>query len=120
MTKQLKVLTLLFFITTVLLSSCTKDESELRGQITYIGAITGIEYYADGARVYLVNSTTDENYTSTTTDASGNYQFYPVPDGSYYIDAEITVNGIDYWELSSEFFVEKDDVKTVDLILKEE
>ena len=57
MNKTISILALLFSII-IAFTSCTKDESEVsytkdesevRGQVLYIGAISGIEYVADGA-----------------------------------------------------------------------
>ena len=111
----------LFLVMTVLavtvLSSCKKDDGSVSGQVTYIGEITGISYVAVGATVYLMTSDT-EYLETTTTDAEGNYEFYPVIDGTYHIEADITVNLIEYFDFSEDFYIEKDDDITVDLILE--
>jgi len=111
-------ITLLAFlvIINISFSSCKKDESKISGQITYIGAISGTEYYADGATVYLMK--TETTYSKkTTADTQGNYEFYPVADGTYFIKAEITVNLITYTGRSAAFTVTKADYKLCDLKL---
>ena len=114
-----KVLTLvsLILFATIIFSGCVKDESEISGEVSYIGAITGIEYIAEGATVYLMTSET-EYAEKTTADSDGKYSFYPIVDGTYFIEAEITVNLIDYSGKSEEIFTEKDNVWTTNLVLK--
>ncbi len=98
------------------LNSCRKDDNSVGGNITYIGAISGTEYVASGATVYLMVS--DTEYTDkTTADENGDYLFYPVPDGDYHIEAEITVDLIDYEGKSSDFYVKGKDDRFVDLVL---
>ena len=115
--KNVKLLLLPVLLSVLFISSCTKDDGEVKGQVTYIGAISGTEYYADKATVYLMTSET-EYAQKTVTDANGNYSFYPVIDGLYHLEAEITVNQIDYDGSSENFLIEKDDVVSSDLVLE--
>ena len=63
--------------------------------------------------------TSDIEYAQkTVTDANGNYSFYPVIDGLYHLEAEITVNLIDYDGSSQDFLIEKDNVISSDLVLE--
>ena len=115
--KNVKLLLLSALLTVLFISSCTKDDGEIKGQVTFIEKDTGIEYYADKATVYLMTSET-EYAQKTVTDANGNYSFYPVIDGLYHLEAEITVNLIDYDGKSKDFLIEKDEVITSNLVLE--
>jgi len=115
--KNLRLLLFIIFtFTTLFLGSCKKNDNSVSGVITYVGAVSGIEYKASGAVVYLMVNNTDY-IEKTTTDADGAYVFYPVDDGEYHIEAEVTVNLIDYDGKSSNFTILGDDDETIDLIL---
>ena len=84
--------------------SCKKSDSVINGKVTYIGAVSGIEYDADGADVQLhmgAIGQTGSPSEITTTDANGNYNFRFLSDGNWTISATITVNGINYYGESS-------------------
>ncbi|MEA3452158.1 MAG: carboxypeptidase-like regulatory domain-containing protein [Bacteroidota bacterium] len=115
MKKLSLVLLPIFLMTIVVFSGCAKDDSIISGNVSCV--ISGTEYIADGATVYLMINET-EYAQKTTTDADGYYQFYPVIDGTYHIEAEITVNSTYYFDKSDQFYTEKDDIYTVDLVLR--
>jgi len=98
------------------MSSCVKDQSSVEGQITYIGALSGIEYYADDARVELDHMSYDNGVVYT--DDEGYYRFEDVYDGEYRLKASVTVNGIEYFGTSSSFTLSGDEMKTVNLVLE--
>lgn len=90
---------------------CSKDDNSFEqdnmvingsvaGKINYIGAVSGITYNASGARVYMLEGTCTPTilYDKTTiTDNSGRYFFNDIAPGIYALDAEVTVNGFDYY-----------------------
>jgi hypothetical protein len=83
-----------------LFSSCKKSDSVINGKVTYIGAVSGITYDADGADVQLHMGAVGQTggpSEITTTDANGNYNFRFLGDGNWTISASITVNGIYYY-----------------------
>lgn len=83
-----------------LISSCKKSDSVITGKVTYIGAVSGITYDADGADVQLHMGSVGQTGSPsemTTTDANGNYNFNLLGDGNWTISASITVNGINYY-----------------------
>lgn len=91
--------TFILIITTLL--SCKKDDdnSILSGKITYVGAISGIEYVADGAEVYLHLGSPGETsgqHMNTVTGSDGGYRFKELWQAHWYIYARVTVNGITY------------------------
>lgn len=107
-------LALLFAISILILSGCRKDEFDdnggnnppgatngsISGLITYRGAISGTTYNAQGARVYILKGTCSPGNLydySTSTNSGGRYNFTSVPPDTYALDAEITVNGFDYY-----------------------
>ncbi len=92
----------------IFVSSCAKNDNLVTGTV-----------YKDnqpvqGASVYLVDPQTDEDVMSTTTDANGEYTFYPVDDGSYYVDA---YSGL-YSGASEVFTVKGKDNKEINIYLK--
>ncbi len=103
---------------TAVLDLVINNDNSVGGIVSYIGAISGIEYTADGATVNLVDSSTDEVIQTETTDADGIYLFYPVKDGTYYVEAEITVNGLYYYGFSNDFSAKTNEDITVDLVLE--
>lgn len=105
---------LIFFVLVLSLSSgCKKDDIDpnnpnnpnvvngsISGLITYRGAITNITYNAQGAKVYILEGTCSPGNLydkMTTTNSGGRYNFTSVPPGTYALDAEITVNGFNYY-----------------------
>lgn len=106
---------LLFLITFLLAlsSGCKKDDVDpnnpnspnvvngsISGTITYRGALTGIIYNAQGAEVYILEGTCSPGNLydkMTTTNSGGRYNFTSVPPGNYALDAEVTVNGFNYY-----------------------
>jgi hypothetical protein len=116
MKKQGFTFGLILTIFVIVFSSCTRDQSTVEGQITYIGAISGIEYSADGAAVELDHLSYDNGIVYT--DENGNYIFENVLDGEYRVKASITVNGITYSGISSSFTLSGDDYETINLILE--
>ena len=117
--KKIIFITILSVLFTIVLSSCTKDESEISGQIIYTGAISGIQYYASGAEVYLYYGSTTlcDEPKKTITDQNGNYSFKNLIDGNWQIYATITVNGIKYQALTDIIRTTGDDTQTVNLVL---
>jgi hypothetical protein len=114
MKKSIFILTL--FV--ALLSSCRKNDNKLSGTITYKGAITGIEYKANGAFVGLyIDQALDFEVYSTTTDSEGNYSLYPVDNGDYFMYSSITVAGILYENVRS-ISIARNSISTRDLILE--
>jgi len=92
----------------IFMSSCAKNDNLVTGTV-----------YKDnqpvqGADVHLVDPKTDEDVMSTTTDANGQYTFYPVDDGTYYVDA---YSGI-YSGSSENFTVKGKDNKEINIYLK--
>lgn len=116
MKKQCILTGLILAFLILFFTSCTKDQSTVEGQITYIGALSGIEYYADGASVELDHISYDNGIVYT--DENGNYLFENVLDGEYNVTANITVNGITYTGISNSFVISGDEVKTINLVLE--
>ncbi len=119
MKMKINILVLLLIVA-VGFTSCKKEESTIKGQITYIGAITGIEYYADGAEVYLYYGTVDLDNSPTriVADANGNFEFNNLTDGNWQIYAVITVNGLNYEGLTTIVYTTGDDIQIADLVLE--
>jgi hypothetical protein len=117
--KKIVFITVLSVLFMVALSSCKKEESVISGQITYIGSLTGIEYYAEGAEVYLYYGSTelDDEPTKVIADENGNYSFPNLWDGNWQIYATITVNGFTYSGTSSIIYTTGEDIQTVNLVL---
>jgi len=102
------------------IASCTKkDDNIIKGNITYIGAATGASFVGAGATVGLYTSQTSTTPIATTVaDANGNYQFYPVLDGTWWVYGyHIDDFGSEY-DGQTSIFVEKEDLGTVNLVLR--
>ncbi len=97
-------LLLIFLSMTFIFTSCNRDDNMVFGTISYTEVGTDIEYYAPNASVKLVNYETGYTELSTTTDDSGYYIFYPVDDGSYYIEAEYSGVLFDYTGETSVYY----------------
>jgi hypothetical protein len=98
MKKTVILLTLIIAVIT----GCRRNDNQLSGKLTYKGAITGIEYKANGAYIGLyIDSDLDFLVYSTFADSDGNYSFYPVDKGDYYVYSSITIAGILYEKLST-------------------
>lgn len=104
--QNLKLLTFTLIATVLCFNlSCKKEagsggKGTIKGRVTYIGAITGNEFVAAGATVYLTYGTCnlsnvyDEKITA---DSDGEFTFNFLNKGLYLVDAEISVNGFDYY-----------------------
>ncbi len=97
-------------------SSCKKDDSTVKGTVSYKNLIG--TYVADGATIYLMRPGSNDYYQKTTTDSDGKYEFYPVDDGSYNLEGEYSDGILNYSGKSEEFNCEKDDIITFDLVLE--
>ncbi len=97
-------------------SSCKKDDSTVKGNATY-KTLLGT-YVADGVTIYLMDPGTNKYYLKTTSDKDGHYEFYPVDDGTYYLEGDYSDDLLDYTGQSEDFSCEKDDVVTSDLLLQ--
>jgi len=81
-------------------AGCKKSDSVISGQITYNGAISGINYVAEGAQVTLhmgAVGQTGDSYMTTTTDQNGSYNFTGLMDGNWTVAASVTVNAFNYY-----------------------
>jgi hypothetical protein len=110
---------LFFIIVTILFQSCDNaNDNILSGTITYVDSISGIEEYANEAFVGLYK---DQNLTqpidSMYSDSEGEYLFYPVNYGSYYLFSAINLNGTLYNGIVS-VNVNMNSTKTQNLVLK--
>ena len=96
----------------LLLSGCAKDDTQITGNVTYVAHSDGKEYIADGATVYLMIAGSETDYElKVTANSDGDYTFYPVPDGDYYIEAEYTYLLDNYTGKTAEFSAKgKDDL----------
>lgn len=84
----------------MLIYSCNKSESIVNGNISYIGAVSGIEYSAKNSVINLYAGAVGQTgsvYASTITDENGYYIFESLPDGNWTISASITVNSFYYY-----------------------
>ncbi len=102
------------------MGSCAKkDQNIIKGNITYIGAVTGSSFVGAGATVGLYTSQTSTTAISTTTaDASGNYRFSPVLDGTWWVYAALEDDFGTFYDSQLSIFVEKEDIGTVNLVLR--
>ena len=89
---------LLFISITLLFQSCDNtSDNILSGTVTYIDSISGLEEYADEAFVGLYkDKALSEPVDSMYSDSDGEYLFYPVNIGSYYLNSYININGTLY------------------------
>jgi hypothetical protein len=117
--KKISVIIVLVSLMALALSSCNKEESTITGQLTYSGAITGIEYYANGASVYLYHNSVelDDSPLVVTADENGNFSFNNLYEGKWQVYATIVVNGFTYTGMSSIFWTSGEDIQTVNLVL---
>lgn len=112
------VLGVVSMIVLMLTSGCAKNDTIISGTISYIADLDGVEYLADGATVYLmVQGSTTEYALTTTTDADGKYSFYPVDDGSYYVEAEYSYGLSNYSGKSEDFEAKGKDDYTLDITM---
>lgn len=109
-------LTLTFVFLLIISAACTKEDSKISGQVTYIGAISGIEYYGNGASVSLFMGGTNTPYETVTADAQGNYSFSGLAEGSWSVVATTTVNLINY-EGAAVAFVDGKESKTINIVM---
>ena len=110
---------LFFIVVTILLQSCDNaNDNILSGTITYVDSISGLEVYANEAFIGLYK---DQNLTepldSMYSDSEGEYLFYPVNYGSYYLYSELSLNSTSYTDTVS-VNVNMNSTKTQNLILK--
>jgi hypothetical protein len=100
-----------FTLLVALFAGCAKDQNTVSGTITYTDALSGEQKVGNGATVYLMLD--DSTYLDkTTADANGNYVFYPVEDGNYFIFATLSTVLFDYSGKSATFTVKgKDEVE---------
>ena len=89
---------LLIVLITLLFQSCDNtNDNILSGTVTYIDSISGLEEYADEAFVGLYkDKALTEPVDSMYSDSEGEYLFYPVNIGSYYLNSFININGTLY------------------------
>jgi hypothetical protein len=119
MNKKIAFIVFLAFATVMFLSGCTKNDNMISGTISYKTDLTGEEFLAEGADVYLMFEGSDTEYLlKTTTDENGNYILYPVEDGNYYISSEFTNVLSFHYGVSALFEVKGKDDITVDLVLE--
>ncbi len=117
MSKQFLIglISAVFLMTT----SCEKEDSVLTGRVTYLGAITGIEYKAPNTTVYLMlGDPSATPYASTTTDSEGYYSFPNLWKAHWYISSEITVNGFNYSGTTGTTAVDGRNSVTLDLVME--
>ena len=116
--KSIWAFLLLAFPFGLFLSSCKKAESTISGRATYIGAVSGIEYKASGALIYLYMGAAGQTggYSQkTTADPDGNYSFDYLLGGPWSVSGTITVNGIHYSGQSQPVDVNGKNSKTLNL-----
>jgi hypothetical protein len=118
--KRIKVLTVLILsMTCVHFSSCNKEDSVIEGRVSYIGAISGIEYLAPNARVNLyLGSISGQPTSSEVADANGKFRFDNLWDAEWYITSEYTVNGINYTGQAQTSKVNGENIVTLNLLLQ--
>jgi len=118
MKNKILLLGFIFLTFNILLTSCAKDKNNVSGNITYVNDITGLEQKANGAEVFLTDVADPNHYVmKTTADADGYYEFYPVPDGYYYVEA--TLEGtLGYYGKSKTFIVKGKDEVDIDFKLE--
>lgn len=103
----------------LLITSCEKEDSVLRGRVTYKGAITGIEYKAANTAVYLMLGDADAvPYATVTTDSEGYYSFPNLWKAHWHVGSAITVNGFNYSGVAGTTAVDGKNVITLDLMLQ--
>ncbi len=99
------------------LFSCKKEDknqSTVKGNITYISSITGGSYAASNATIeMLVNGS---HFATTTTDGSGNYVVNNVNDGSVTVNASGTYILLNYLGTGSTTVKGKEQ-KTVSIVM---
>jgi hypothetical protein len=118
--KPMKALTfLLLSMACVHFTSCQKEDSVIEGRVSYIGAISGIEYLAPNARVNLyLGSISGKPSFSEVADANGEFRFDNLWDAEWYITSEYTVNGINYTGQAQTSKVNGENIVTLNLILQ--
>ncbi len=110
---------LFFIVVTILFQSCDNaNDNILSGTITYVDSVSGLEEYANEAFVGLYK---DQNLTesldSIFSDSEGEYLFYPVNYGTYYLYSTLSLNNTKYTGIVS-VNVNMNSTKTQNLILK--
>jgi hypothetical protein len=104
-----------------LMSACAKkNQNVIKGNISYIGAATGLEYVGAGATVYVLDCPTCTVYSSQTiADNNGDYTLTGVKDGTVYVYGFLEDSfGSEYDAISSSISVKKEDFQTLDLVLR--
>ncbi len=116
--KKSRIFAVMFILAGILsgLTGCTKDDNSVSGKITYKDKITGEEKVADAATVYLMTGE-NEYLQKVQTDANGEYQFYPVPDGEYFVEAELSTLLFDYTGKSESFAVKGKEDAQVNVVM---
>ena len=96
--KRILYLLLFFIVVSFLFQSCDNaNDNILSGTVTYIDSVSGSEEYANEAFVGLYkDQTLSEPVDSIYSDSEGEYQFYPVNYGSYYLYSVLSLNGTLY------------------------
>jgi hypothetical protein len=101
------------------IGACAKDDSVVSGRISYVGAISGIEYKGNGADVFLYygSNTSGTPIQTTKANSEGDYSFSNLAEGMCSVKATIRVNAINYSGTSS-VYVSGKDLKTLNLKLQ--
>lgn len=118
--KTNKLLSIVFVLLTMtILSGCEKEESIITGRLTYIGALSGIEYLVPNETIYLyLGSTSGQPYASVNTDAQGYFQFQRLWAAHWYIYSTVTVNGLTYQGVNGTTAVDGKNVVTLNLVMQ--
>lgn len=107
-------------LSSFLFASCKKDQSTIHGVVQYQGLLgTNV---AEGAQVYLYENSASgapgaPYEQQVIADNNGNFTFDDVPDGTYVLYGQTDIAGVTLEGTSSQITVEKDDDKTVNLLL---
>lgn len=116
----MKLFGVIGFIFLSLILGCKKEDSTLKGRITYKGKVSGIEYPASNARVNLYQGFTSGDPVATvTTDSDGYYVFNDLWEApKWVITGEITENGIKYTGNKETNSLTGKNTVTLDLLLE--
>jgi len=96
--RKLGVLIFSLALSVITLISCSKEESEITGHLTYQDAFTGVEKNAGNATLQLFSFKKGvfEDFVEVEVDNSGIYSISGLMKGEWQIQASLIVNGHKY------------------------
>ncbi|MDX9889487.1 MAG: hypothetical protein RBT13_01440 [Bacteroidales bacterium] len=110
-----------FFLSVLclLLFSCQKYESQIKGTVSYISLDDTSEYLAKGAVLekILITDKSEQKISAIKADTNGNFSFEYVTAGQWKINGTFMIDDVMYKGSSELIETNGEDIKHVDLIL---